>query len=292
MSNISTTFNYVVPNPAAIVTQAIFEGTALKYFNKLYNVRNKTELTIVSGVPTLQAVTCDWDPISARTIAPKALEPVLVGIYEKLCKEDAYKLVQSTNDGGLIDNLLGEKLAADLVSRLNKAVDARLFTSATASVTTTGVYTLAKADSNTIKDSSTASITTANVIERYNAFYSLASDDLLASEHITFMPHSDLIKLRQSSLNANQFVPAVISDAATPTEAIYSVSPSNRIVAVNNLSSGQWLMTPQYNLWAGMNDEAVKVMIGQPTQFDNFIKMIAEIMFDAKYAHSGVVVVR
>lgn len=293
--SVQTTFNYVAPSPGALIREAVFEGTALKYFNLLPNVRNKTELTTLVGVPTIQGSSCVFDPQSGRDLTPRELDVKTLNYSDSICEDVAFKLVQSQSED-LISSELGEFLAADLLAKLNRTIDSRVFISVggtAAPVETDGIYTLAKADGDTKKDTSagaTAGATAGNIITLYNAFYAQAPAGVQSEAHVTFMPMSDVILLGQAALLTNGGQRIVEMNASG--ERFYTVNPLNIIVPVNGLASGQWLLTSRRNLWAATDLSAASIQVAKTAVLDDQIGMKAKFTYGVNYGISSDVLVR
>lgn len=287
--SVTTSFNYTAPSPDALVRAAVFEGSSLRYFNLLPNVRNKTEITSLLGTPTIIANGCVFAPQTGRSLTPRSVDVVPIVYQDSICESVAFKLVQSQSED-LITSDLGEFLAADLLAKLNKEIDRRVFITDTGAVDTTGIYTLAKADVATVKDPDFAAITTANIVEKYNAFYALAPAGVQSEAHVTFMPMSDIIRLGQANLLTNGGQRVMETNAAG--ERFYTVNPLNIIVPVNGLATGQWLLTHRRNLWAASDLSEASVIVAKTAILDDQIGMKAKFTYGVNYGISADVLVR
>jgi len=287
--SLTTTFNFITPQPGALISAAIFEGTSLQHFTKLYNVRNKTEITSLTGIPTLQGPTCEFNPQSGRVLTPRSIEVVYYKLEDAICLDQARLLPQSDSQE-IIDANLGEYLSNHLLESLNRTIDGRVWISSTASVTSSGLWTMAKADTGAVRSTATASITTSNAIDQYNSFYNLAPDGVKYNDSVTFMPMSDIITMAQSQLSTN--AGQRIIEKVGPNEWQYTINPNNKIVPVNAFASGQWFLSTTRNLFAAVNMDQAELVVSRTNVLDDRIGMKASFFLGVQYGVSADVVVR
>jgi hypothetical protein len=296
---ITTNFDYVASNPDALIGEAVFEGTSLRYFRPLATT-NKSDITTLVGTPAILGdASCTFNPQAGRAINKRGLETVVLKYQDAICEEDARLLVQSAGPDDLISANLGEFLAADLLSKLNRTVDARVFISTgSADTATTGIYTAARADSGTIKYSVSGSVTAysgSQIIDEYNKFYNtLPTGVKVSPEHVTFMPFEDIMLLAQSYYTTNGGQ-KIVEEVGTGAEAywVYTLNRRNKIVAANGLTSGQWFLTHTQNLFVGKGQPgSAMIKVGKNGNLDDEIGMSAKFNFGVNYGISADVLTR
>lgn len=296
---ITTNFDFVAPNPDALIGEAVFSGTAIRYFRPL-RTANKTDITTLVGTPAILGdASCVFNPQAGRALNKRSLETTVLKYQDAICEEDARLLAQSAGPEALISGNLGEFLAADLLEKLNRTIDSRVFISTgSADTQTAGIYTVARADSSAVKYSVSGSVSAysgSQIIDEYNNFYNAATDGVkMSPEHVTFMPLADVMKLAQASLTTNgaQKIVERVGEGAD-AHWVYTINPANKIVPVNGLTSGQWFLTHTRNLFVGLGQEGqASVKVGKNGQLDDQIGMSAKFNFGVNYGISADVLTR
>lgn len=282
--------DYLETNGAEILTKALFNSESAKYFQIQTGVTAETPIIRLDSTITLgDGSTCGFEATGTDVFSNRKLVPEFLKVNKEFCAKD---LLKSWAHSDVKMNALGQQeempfeqiLINSNLDQLGKVNEQLIWegdkTNGSGNMKKMdGIITIAKADSNTVKQNKGND----SVWTRVQKLW-LALDPAVADETTIFMSISNYKNLIVELMNANMFH---VFEEYKGTYELTMPGANVKIKGVSGITTDVIIATPESNLYLGVdaqNDtETVDLYFDKSSRT---FKFVLEYAYAVNYAFS------